>query len=319
MNGLSKIFSFISIFFLILPAMEATAQTATFSSRLDSTSMLIGDQTGMTLTFEGPAEALVFWPAIPDTILGNIQVIRRTKIDSLVSADRSRLTLTQKFTLTCFDSGFYTIPPIPVAYRLPPDTLRREARSELMMLMVKSVPVDTTQAIKPIKGPMRIPVTFREMLPWILLGLGVVALTLIIIWYLRRRKKRKPLFVIRPKVELKPSEKALQELGKLREKRIWQQGQIKVYYSELTDILRVYIEEQFRISAMESTTSEIMEALPGTDKGIPAGPRNNLFTLLTDADLVKFAKALPLPSENEKSMEVAVDFVRQTLMQEVPA
>jgi len=304
---------------MLLPGMETLAQTATFSSRLDSTSMLIGDQTGMTLTFEGPAEALVFWPAIPDTILGNIQVIGRTKIDSLLSADKRSITLTQKFTLTCFDSGFYTIPPIPVAYRLLPDTTRMESRSELMMLMVRSVPVDTTQAIKPIKGPMRIPVTFREMLPWILLGLGAVAVILLIIWYIRRRKKRKPLFVIRPKVELKPWEKALQELEKLREKRIWQQGQIKEYYSALTDILRVYIEEQFRVPAMESTTTEIMDSLEGAGMEIPVESRNSLRNLLTDADLVKFAKALPLPSENEKSMEVAVSFVRQTMIQEVTA
>ncbi len=300
----------------LLPAISLFSQPASVASRLDSASMLIGDQTGMTISFTGPSGAQVFWPSIPDTILGNIRIISRSPVDSLLSGDRGTITLTQRLLLTCFDSGFYTIPSIPVGYRLPPDTQTFEARTDLMMLMVQSIPVDTTQAIKPIKEPMAVPLSFREILPWLLLGIGILAVAFLLIWYIRKRKNKEPAFVIKPRPQQKPWEKALAGLEALREKRLWQQGQIKDYYSALTDILRVYMEENFSIPAMESTTAEIMDALQGTGREISADALTGIQNLLTDADLVKFAKALPLPSENEMSMDVAVNFVRNTIRKE---
>ena len=284
------------------------AQNVTVSAKLDTGAMLIGDHIGMTISFTGPTKTQVLWPFIPDTILGNIQVIGRGKIDTTLSSDKLTATYKQFLNLTCFDSGFYNIPSIPVRFRNLPDISQKVALTEPMLLAVHTLPVDTTKAIKPIKGIMKIPISFREMLPWILAGLALLAIILAIVWYLRKRKKNEPVFRLKPRIVLTPREKALQELEKLRVRKLWQSGKLKDYYTELTDILRIFVEENYRVPAMEQTTSEIMESLSALDE--PG--KETLLVLnqvLTLADMVKFAKAHPLPSENEQSLESGISFV----------
>jgi len=292
-------------------------QDVKVSAKLDTGAMLIGDHIGLTLSFTGPAKTQVLWPFIPDTILTSIQVIGRGKIDTTLSTDKKTLTVKQFFNLTCFDSGFYTIPQIPFKYRMLPDTTLREMTSDMLMLAVHTVPVDTTKAIKPIKGPMKVPITFREMLPWILIGLAAVLLIVFLIWYVKKRKKKEPIFQLKPKVKLLPHELALQELEKLRVRKLWQNGRVKDYYTELTDILRIYVENRFFVPAMEQTTHEILESL--IDKA-DTGKENleRLGTVLMTADMVKFAKARPLPGENEASLEKGIEFVHQTITKAPP-
>lgn len=311
-QSLNLLARFILVLLLIISfSAGLKAQQISASVSLDTTAMLIGDHLGMTLKMSAPSDAKVFWPAIPDTILGNIVVIGRGEIDTLLSADKKQMTLTQPFRLTCFDSGFYTIPPIPFKYRVPPDTTLLEVTSSLAMLSVHTIAVDTTKAIKPIFGPVRVPVTFMEILPWILYGLAAVLIIAFIVWYLIRRKKNKPLLTFIPKTVLTPWEKALQQLELLKTKKLWQSGKFKDYHTELTDILRVYIEEKYKVSAMEQTTSEILESLEGHPE-FPSSNRTRLQSILVQADLVKFAKAIPVATENEVSMTEAIAFVRET-------
>jgi len=302
---MQKFFFTISAFIVYL---TGYSQNVAVTAKLDTNAMLIGDHIGLTISFTGPVETQVLWPFIPDTILDNIQVIGRGKIDTTISPDKQTATYKQFFNLTCFDSGFYNIPSVPFRYRSLPDTNQQMTLTGQMMLAVHTVPVDTTKSIKPIKGPMKIPITFREMIPWILLGLGTIALVLAIIWYLRKRKKNEPIFRLRPKVVLLPHERALQELEKLRVKKLWQGGKVKEYYTELTDILRVYIEGRFIVPALEQTTSEIMDSLKEKHE-IQKDSLEKLFRILVTADMVKFAKAKPLPGENEASLESGIDFV----------
>jgi hypothetical protein len=302
---------YIAAVFLIFLVPGSFAQEVTVTAKLDTGAMLIGDHVGMTMKFSGPAKSQVLWPFLPDTILGSITVIGRGKIDTVFTADRQSVTLTQEVNLTCYDSGFYTIPSIPFRYRLLPDTSSRMALSGMTLLAVHTVKVDTTQAFKPIIGPLKIPVTFREMLPWILAGLVLIALVLAAVWYFRQRKKNKPVFTLRPKVVLMPHELALQEMEKLRVKKLWQSGKVKEYYSELTEILRKYIENRFRLPALEQTSAEIIESLAG-HSGCPQKSKETLGNLLILADLVKFAKTQPVATENEKSLADGIDFVYTT-------
>jgi hypothetical protein len=303
---------FIVFISALLTGAAATAQDVNIEARLDTGAMLIGDHVGLKLSFNGPSNAQVIWPSFGDTILGNILVIGRSKIDTSLSADKKHISLRQEINLTCYDSGFYTIPQIPVKYRLLPDTSVRTTSTGLIVLMVHTVKVDTTIAIKPIKGPLHIPISFREILPYLLLALAVIALIFGLIWFINKRKKHEPLIQLRPKVKLLPHEKALQDLEKLRIKKLWQGGHVKQYYSELTDILRLYIEQGFEIPALESTTVEIMEEL--NRKGIFPGPViERIDHILRIADMVKFAKLIPVPGENEQALEGGIDFVRNTI------
>jgi len=302
----------ISIIFLTC-VLQGIGQNVTVSAKLDTNAILIGDHIGLTITFTGPSKTQILWPFIPDTILSKIQVIGRGKIDTAFSSDKLTATYKQFLNLTCFDSGFYNIPSIPFRYRNLPDTNNLMALCEPLMLMVHTVPVDTTKSIKPIKGPIKIPISFREVLPWILIGLGVVAIIFVLIWYIRKRKKNEPIFQLKPKVVLLPHEQALQELEKLRVKKLWQGGRVKEYYTELTDILRIYIENRYLVPAMEQTTSEIVDSLVEKDE-IRKEPLDKLNKILASADMVKFAKEQPLPRENEQSLELGIDFIKITVL-----
>jgi hypothetical protein len=158
---------------------------------------------------------------------------------------------------------------------------------------------------------MSIPLSFREMLPWILAGIAVLLIIGGIIYYLWRRKQQKPVFQLRPKVKLKPWENALIELEKLRVKKLWQGGKVKDYHSELTEILRRYIEERYMIMALEKTSAEILFDIRAKAL-MPEGTVLMLEEILTMADMVKFAKMQPLPDENERSIQLAVNFINLT-------
>jgi hypothetical protein len=281
------------------------------TAKLEPHTILIGDQVNLNLNFSFPSGTQVVWPSIKDTILGNIQVISRTKVDTSWSADKKNLQLRQELRLTCFDSGFYTIPPIRFYYRNLPDTTIRFEQTEIQILTVHTLAIDTTLAIKPIKGPVKIPFSILEYLPWIIAGLLFLAIAGFLIYYLIKRKKGEPIFLLRPSVKYQPHEWALMELEKLRKKKLWQAGKMKEYYTELTDILRKYIEDRFRLMAMESTTGEILEDLE-EKIGIQKEFRTTLGKILSMADLVKFAKYMPLPEDHERSMEDAVDFINKT-------
>ncbi|MBL7138528.1 MAG: hypothetical protein ISS17_07125 [Bacteroidales bacterium] len=299
------------LLFLVFVSIQVVAQHPVATATLDTNVMLIGDQVGFTLQFTGPAGAQVLWPSIPDTILGKIDVLERDQIDTLLSDSGLTTSYTQNILLTSFDTGFYVIPPIPFYFRALPDTTILMVETRTHFLAVHTLAVDTTKPIKPIKGPRKAPLTFREILPWILIGLAAAGLIAFVIYYLRKRRKNEPLFRLRPRIQLKPHEMALQELEKLRIRKLWQQGKVKEYYSELTEILRKYIENRFTIPALESTSAEILHDL----LEIPEINRevwDQLGKLLMLADMVKFAKEKPAPAKNDESLEKGIQFVNDT-------
>ncbi len=308
MRILSK---YIAVFVLILLARAGVAQDVNATAKLDTSAMLIGDHVGLTLKYTGPAKSQVAWPFLPDTILGHLTIIGRGKIDTVYTADKQSVTLSQQLNFTSYDSGFYTIPPIPFRYRLMPDTSGRMATTTMILLAVHTLKVDTTLSIKPIIGPFGVPITFREMLPWILLGLAVAALVFAGVWFYRKRRNRQPVFVIRPKPVVPAHERAMHEFEQLRVKKLWQNGKVKEYHSELTDILRRYIEERYQVPALEQTSSEITASLVQ----LPDCPRKMvemLNRLLALADMVKFAKAQPVATENDQCLSDGISFVRET-------
>jgi hypothetical protein len=299
------------LFTIFLSAFSVWGQGYKASAKLEPKTILIGDQVNLNLSFSFPNGTQIVWPSIKDTILGNIQVISRTKVDSSLSADKKNLLLSQNLRLTCFDSGFYTIPPIRFYYRNLPDTTIRFEQTDIQILTVHTLAVDTTLAIKPIKGPVKIPFSILEYLPWIVAGIIFIVIAGFLIFYYIRRRTGEPIFLLRPGVKYQPHEWALMELEKLRVKKLWQAGKMKDYHTELTDILRKYIEDRFRLMAMESTSSEILEDLEEKTR-IDKESREVLGKVLILADLVKFAKYVPLPEDHEQSMEYSVDFIKKT-------
>ncbi|MCK4569402.1 MAG: hypothetical protein KAT76_03875 [Bacteroidales bacterium] len=304
-KGIFYILSFVALF-----AGNIRAQDVSASARFDTTDILIGDQIKLNISFTMPLDYRVIWPFYQDTLTRNIEIISMTAVDTMINESENLVDMVQSITITAFDSGYYYIPPLKFHYQPIDDTAFSEATTIPLYLRVHTMEVDTSQAIRAIKPPLGAPLTFREILPWLLIALAVAAIAFIVIYIIRRRKKNQPLFRIRPKLILPPHVVAMNGLESLKGKKLWQAGKVKDYYTELTDIVRVYIEDRFGVQAVEMCTDEILDGMKSTDtdrKSI-----DNLTRTLILADLVKFAKEKPLPLDNDNCMINTIDFVKET-------
>ena len=161
-----------------------------------------------------------------------------------------------------------------------------------------------------IKAPLRGSAYIQRNCPvdiWYYLVAGL----LFLIWYaLRKRKDNQPLFAIPQKPKEPAHVIALRELDRIKEEKIWQQGKTKLYYSELTTVLRQYINDRFDIQAMEQTSIETIAAFKYRRSLVDEKSFENLQRILTNADLVKFAKYEPLPDENNMALVDSYFFVK---------
>lgn len=274
---------------------------------IDTNAILIGAQVKVSIDYHFPSDKQGFYPFLPDSLGPNLEIVERTKIDT--SFDKGITRYYQELKVTAFDSGYFVLPAFSFGYKSELDSAIQIIVSDPHLINVFTVDADTTQPIKPIAGPLSEPYTFLEILPWILfiLALGVLIFTA---FYFYRKKQKKPLFKFKAEPKIPPHEKALDNLARLRLKKLWQAGKVKVYYSELTDIIRLYIEERFDIQAIEMTTHEILAGL--AKDSINDEAMRKLSDSLELADLVKFAKANPTPLENDTCLNHGVDFVNET-------
>lgn len=279
------------------------------TASLDTTAIMIGDQIGLNLSLEVPEGSQVIWPALRDTLVPHVEIIQRGKTDS--TRKNNALMLKRRLVITSFDSGYFNITPLKFQVRLPGSNTIDTIVTQDLFLQVYTPQVDTTKVFKAIKGPAAEPYTLGEILPWVLLGLLVVAGIVFLVWYLRKRKKNQPLFARKPKPKLPPHEEAIMRLEEVRFSRMWQAGKLKAYHSAITDIMRDYFTRRFRFDAREMTTSEIIQKLekePAVNKEV----LSKLQSAFELADLVKFAKLKPSPLENDTSLNYCIDFVNET-------
>lgn len=289
-------------------------------AKLDSTVIQIGQQTKLTLRVEYKVNnndrIFIQWPEIHDTLRKEIDVVQQTKIDTLIPNKDDPYTFVQTKTLyiTSFDSGYWAIQPFK--FIINGDTTG--IYSDALLLSVSTIDVDTTQAIKDIKQPYSVSYSWID---WIkdhkLIVTGILAGILavfIIVYYVRKSLKNKPPPVVEEAIKIPPHIVALEKLEKLKNEKLWQEGKLKPYYISLTDIIREYIENRYKIPAMEQTTEEILMSFRNV--AIDKESQEKLKQILLLADLVKFAKEHPLPTENEMSMNNAFEFVNGTKREE---
>ncbi|MDZ4203691.1 MAG: hypothetical protein U1C46_02620 [Bacteroidales bacterium] len=290
---------------------STSAQILVPEVKIDTNAIDLGGQTDITLRVETGKEFIFHWPTLADTLTSHIEIIKQTGIDTLRIKKQDKYILYQRITITSFDTGYHVIPPLVFQYRRSADTTWTNAESSPILLFVNAPTVDTEQPFKDIKDPMPAPYTIREMLKWIFLLLFAGLLALGIWYFMQRRKQHQPLLVLPKKPAIPPHRLAFDELEALRSKRLWQNGRVKEYHSELTDIIRKYIKGRFNIKALEMTTHEILD--DATQANISTNTQGKLENILLRADLVKFAKSQPLPDEHEKSFAETIDFVKDTI------
>ncbi len=280
---------------------------------LDTAKILIGQQTQLHLRVNMPKGTLLIWPSIGDTITKDIEVIRKSGIDTLANSPEDSLYLQQSITVSAFDSGYFVIPPFHFFIgdnKQQIDSTAMFIETNPLLLEVHSIPVDTTKAIKDIKAIQAEPVRFSEIWPWILLALGIILLIAAGIYIYNRRKNNKPLISLPRKPKDPPHIIALRKLNELSDKKLWQTGAIKEYYSELTDIMREYMEDQLKFGAMEMISEDILRELE--KQQIDKELINESRKVLQTADLVKFAKMKPLADENDRALKWGFNFVEAT-------
>jgi len=293
------------IFVLILTLNQTgRAQSVSVNSKADTTQIRIGEQFHLNLSATVPSGNKVTFPVINDSI-NQFDLVAATPIDTVISKDSKSLTLHQQFTLTCFDSGFFVIPPF--TFIIQEGTKTDSLSTEAALMTVITIPVDTTKEIRAIKNILDVPFPWQDYVIYFLLA-GVVAALVIILY--KKMQKKKPV-EFKPRIPDRPAhEIALEGLRRIESEKIWQQGFTKRYFSELTDVIRQYIERRFEIYAMEQTSDEILHQFD--KKLIKEEEKEKLRYILLQADMVKFAKAIPLPSENETAMAYAYDFINMT-------
>jgi len=307
----------ISVLTIAFNLSNAFAQAPIVKAELSKDSIVVGEQVKLRLECSFPKGASVMWPAFSDTLAENVEIVSRSAFDTVINASGKSFVLGQNIFITSFDSGAYFIPPIQFSYYLNNDTSTAEYFETLpLSLAVDFIPVDTSLAIKDIKEPLESPFTWREILPWVLRVLAVLALIAIVAFIVYRIKNKKPILSFNTSKIPEPHIEALKELEKLKQRGLWQQGKVKEYYTALTDILRKYIAGRFGIQAAEMTSHEIIEEA-GKNQ-ISDDNVSLLAEIFTLADLAKFAKAQPLPGENDNSMSNAFAFVNGTKPIEIP-
>jgi hypothetical protein len=306
---IKRFFKYVLLLNLLLTAFaqKSSAQTVQAEAKLDRFAIKIGEQTQLHLIARFHAADNVEFPKLADSISGKIQIVS-SKADTIADKDDVSLkTIRHNYTITSFDSGDYVIP----SYAF--HTQAGDVKTEPLKLTVATVVVDTTKAAYDIKQPLTISYTFWDWLRdnWVLVVSVLAGLLIIggIIYYLKKRPKN--VIVVEPPAPAVPAHIiALQKLTAINDKKLWQQEQTKQYHTELTDVIREYLESRYAIQAMEQTSDEIFASLRYMD--ISDENRNTLRQVLILADLVKFAKEKPLPFENEQSMDNAVAFVKKT-------
>jgi len=300
--------------FLLIISGPLFAQKA--SATMDTTSIRIGEQVQLKLNLTLPNQARVQWPSLTDTTFAPVEIVAVSRVDTIETSRSNYLQYKQLLTVTAFDSGYQTIPPVEFLYTLPGESVPQRISTDSLILYVRSVEVDTTRAIRDIKPTMEAPLTLAELWP-VFTGLAVVGLIAGFIWYyLWRRKMKKPLFPVIRKQQLPAWQQALEQLNQIDSRKLWQNGKYKEYYTEITDVLRTYLEDQFQIPAMEMISSEIIESME--QNTVLNQHKEKAMQVLNLADLVKFAKELPLPTENQLSMENTREFVNGTKPAPVP-
>ncbi len=302
-----KIKSYITLGF-VLASFQLFAQVV--SVKTDTNAILIGEQVKLDLVYELPINKKPLFPNFNDTISRQIEILTRTNIDTIYNEEAKSQTLSQQLIITAFDTGYFVIPSFPFGVMLSGDTSFDIILSEPLLLNVFTVEVDTTKDIKPIVRPLAQPYTLDEFLPYIMLAFALAIVIFSIFYFIRRRKKNKPLFKKKEKPALPAHEQAILDLENLKHQKLWQNGRIKEYQSSLTDIMRHYIERRFGISAVEMVSFEIMQALKKTSVNVDIlGKITATFDL---ADMVKFAKSGASPLENDTSYNNCIDFVNET-------
>jgi len=304
----------IAFFSVLFSAGIIQAQQIKATARLDSTNILIGDQVKLFLEIDYPENVTVEFPNVPDTLSEFIEVLDKSPIDTIDLENSALLKQIRHYTITSFDSGSYRI--APQWFKINVNGITDSVPTNGITLNVFTMQIDTTRGLTDIKMPYAAPLTLKEVTPYILGIILIGAIIFLVLYSIKRKKKNKPFFSLPTKPKDPPHIIALRELDRIKNEKIWQKERTKQYYSEVTDVLRNYIEDRFEIRAMEQTTDEILDSFRYRKDLLGVKSFSNLSQILSLADLVKFAKYKTLPDDDNLTLVNSYFFINDTKIEE---
>ena len=317
MQKKSHITFFIFLLFFLLFKLSI-GQKINISAALDSTKIRIGEQVKLDLYVSYTAKQnnlKIQWPNIADTITDKIEVISVSVIDT-TSPDKSNPDIIQQhqqITISAYDSGYFAIPGFKFFIN---NDSANAFYSQSLFLEVHTVPTDSSiTKTKDIKPPFAEAFNWKWYSKYFYWGFSLlVIIILIILITIYFTKKNKIVVLKSEKPKIPAHIIALQSLEKIKNEQIWKEEKTKEYYSSISDTIRLYIEERFKVNALESTTAEIMKAF--RSQVVDKESKDKLQQLLMLSDLVKFAKQFPIISEHTFTLQNAFDFVNETKREE---
>jgi hypothetical protein len=302
--------TFVPLFLIacVLASWPLKAQEIRVTAEVDSFTYRIGDYIKTRLHIDAAPNVHVTLPHDTSHFTGAEFVYAEPEKQTL---ENGRLRFEQTYILTTFDTGQVVL-TINVPYRLGDDTTVSIASSQPIYLHVSMPDVDTTAAYRDIKDVMHVNLTVWDYLLYLAILLAAAAAG----WYAYRRWKK---LREERKVEMEPVKAeprkpshvvALERLHDLEAEGLLARGLHKEYQSELTDILREYIERKFGIPALEETTAEVIPAM--ISYGIEPVLVRSMQATLECADRTKFARYIPTTMEHDQALRFAYEFVDRT-------
>ncbi|PWU03867.1 MAG: hypothetical protein C5B52_02590 [Bacteroidetes bacterium] len=276
------------LLFFLSPFLIYSQVLPTAKLNSDRNHVLLGEQVNLSLDITTTVQKPVIkWYNLPDSF-NHLEILKRSAIDS--STEGTIRKYHQTFVITGFDSGIWTIPAVSIGIG------KKIFKSDSLSLTI--VPVQLTDSTyHDIREIIEVPITKSNMLLWI--GAIISLIILGVLVYLWMKSRTKTTTAVQTASQLSAYNEAMQRLQLLKSQRLPEKGEIKKYYSELSEIFKKYIQQKFGTPAQQSTTDEILIFLsPKLDKG----PIGQLAESLRIGDAVKFAKYQPVPDQNDQAI-----------------
>ena len=305
---------FIAIATAMLTTASAVAAPLHVSAELDSTVLIMGHQTMMRVTVNQAKGAKGNFPLFnqikENGIVGvcgdSVEFRAPVKIDTIEKD--GRLKIDYQIPVQSFDSGFYNLPEI--AFAVGRDTVKSESLhlKVVPVLVDAETPIDDYANVSDPENSSMFDSVPDWMIDywWILLILLLAIAAFVYAWI----KYKKDGSLLPKKPQPTPYEIAISSLEYLKGQKLWENGMEKEYYTDLIDILRIYMLGRFGINAMEMTSRQILGAMKNNKE--LRDKRDYIRQILNMADFVKFAKVRPLPDDNIASFDNALKFVKET-------
>jgi hypothetical protein len=298
---------FLVLFFTFV---SLKAQSISVSATTDTSKYKVGDYITLTLELRYDKNYTVSLPPVKDS-LKVLEYINTLPVEK--KENDEKIIEYHKFVFSKYDSGKVTIPSLQIFYSDSKNGEKKFIATVPFEITVTTIKVNTQEDIRDVKEPLTISLPWWMIALAVLLFLGIIAGAYFGYKYWKKKKSGK--IDAKPEIIIPPHEIALAKLDELEQKKLWQNGKVKEFHSEVTEIVREYFETRFNFRAMEMPSSEMLPVLSVIEDA------KKIFVIaekfFSNADLVKFAKFEPMPQVNDEMMKQAFEIVKQTIPQVV--